>query len=348
MVIREKLDAPLAELNRWLEFAPLKTLPENLRGRCAAPLKELDAPLLKKVLNAAAGVRFEHKATAMRTRAQRVGWEQTLWEYLFRALGYKNNIWPMQNLAESRLTWLPGARSPFAIQTRLLGLSGLLPVELTRSRKSPDSYVRRTWDAWWRERDEFNPIILPREIWKFHGLRPANQPQRRLALAAHWLASPKLIARVENWCVTKIPDPALCPSLLEILQVPADEFWSWHWTLHSAKLTQPQPLLGEARVTDLAINVILPWLWVRAVTGGNDAIRAEMERRYFVWPCAADNSVLKLARQRLLGTTSQRILPDAASQQGLMQITRDFCDHADALCTGCRFPEVITKFAART
>ena len=96
-------------------------------------------------------------------------------------------------------------------------------------------------------------------------------------------------------------------------------------------------------MTDLAINVILPWLWVRAVAGGNRQIQAEMERRYFAWPCAADNSVLKFARQRLLGTPHPRVLPDAASQQGLMQITRDFCDHADALCGGCPFPELVGK-----
>jgi Ni,Fe-hydrogenase III component G len=34
--------------------------------------------------------------------------------------------------------------------------------------------------------------ILPRPAWKFHGLRPANHPQRRLALAAHWLADEKV------------------------------------------------------------------------------------------------------------------------------------------------------------
>jgi hypothetical protein len=272
-----------------------------------------------------------------------VGWEQALWENLFRALGYRQNVWPMQNLAESRLRWMHGAGSAFAIQTRLFGIGCLLPVELTRPRGRADGYVRRAWDAWWREAEEFRPFTLPRDLWKFNGLRPANQPQRRLALAAHWLAASRLVADIEGWCVAKIADAALCHSLHEILRVEADEFWSWHWTLHSARLARPQPLLGEARVTDLAINVILPWLWVRAVAGGNRQLQAEMERRYFAWPCAADNSVLKFARQRLLGTTHPRVLPDAASQQGLMQITRDFCDHADALCGGCPFPELVKK-----
>jgi hypothetical protein len=343
LVISHKLDAPLLELSEWLETTPPKILPQSLLGLCAVPLKELDQTNLNRLLRAAARVRFEQKAAAIRARAQAVGWEQALWENLFRALGYKQNVWPMQNLAESRLIWMRGASSAFAIQTRLFGIGCLLPVEVTQPRGRADGYVRRAWDAWWREADEFRPFTLPHALWKFNGLRPANQPQRRLALAAHWLASSRLVANIENWCVAKIVDTALCHSLHELLLVKADEFWSWHWTLHSARLPRPQPLLGEARVTDLAINVVLPWLWVRAVAGGNRQIQTEMERRYFAWSCAADNSVLKFARQRLLGTTNPRVLPDAASQQGLMQITRDFCDHSDALCAGCQFPELVQK-----
>ena len=121
-----------------------------------------------------------------------------LWEGLFRALGYKHNVWPMQNLAESRARWARGADSAFGLQARLLGISGLLPAELTRAQAGDGRYLRRVWDCWWRERDEFGDCLLPRAVWKFHGLRPANHPQRRLALAAHWLAAGNLIAKTRN------------------------------------------------------------------------------------------------------------------------------------------------------
>ena len=95
----------------------------------------------------------------------------------------------------------------------------------------------------------------------FHGLRPANQPQRRLALAACWLAAGDTVPRLERWCAADLPDEKLSHSLREIFEVGHDEFWSWHWTFRSARLKKPQPLLGDARVTDLAVNVVLPWLW---------------------------------------------------------------------------------------
>ena len=213
--------------------------------------------------------------------------------------------------------------------------------ESTHAQKSSDTYLRRAWDFWWRERDGFSDSILPRSIWKFHGLRPANHPQRRLALASHWLADKKFVSKIENWSAAEISGKRLLDSLLDILQAGRDEFWSWHWTFKSARMKRPQPLLGEARVTDLAVNVILPWLWVRAVEGKNEKIRREMERRFFAWPAAEDNSVLKLARQRLLGTANAKILKTASSQQGLMQIVRDFCGHSNAVCDDCRFPELV-------
>ena len=344
LALRKTLDAPLGELSRWLECEPAKSLPENLRGRCAAPLQELSGEPLAALLREAARVRFEAKAAQLQARARHAGWEQALWEGLFRALGYKHNVWAMHCLAETRDRWLQGEQSPLALQARLLGLSHLLPTELPPAPAGADDYVRRVWDCWWRQRDEFAAVLLPRNIWRFHGLRPANHPQRRFALAAHWLAWGDLPARLQRWCAKTLPEAAWLDSLVELLQPEDDEFWSWHWTLRSARMKNPQPLVGATRVIDLAINVILPWLWTRAAEGKNAELRAEIERRYFSWPCAEDNSVLRLARQRLLGTGSRRGFRSAAQQQGLMQIVRDYCDHANAVCEQCRFPGLVRQW----
>ena len=342
--LKSMLDAPLADLALSLEN--LTGLPENLRGKCSAPLRELTGSQLASLLRTAAKVRFQNKADALLSRAKDAGWEAALWERLFRAIGYKNNVWPMQNLAETKSRWLSGTHSAFEVQSRLLGVSGLLPEELTRSQKSSDTFLRHAWDFWWRERDGFADCVLPRAAWKFHGLRPANHPQRRLALAAHWLAGGTLVARIEDWGISAggqgpAPVAELADALLEMLQVKLDEFWSWHWTFKSARLPKPQPLLGQGRVTDLAVNVILPWLWIRAREGGNGKLQSEVERRYFAWPAAEDNSILKLARQRLLGAVNGNILKEAGAQQGLLQIVSDFCDQSNAICADCRFPELV-------
>ena len=347
LALRGMLDAPLAELNSRLGNDSLKSLPENLQGQCCAPLRDLRSENLTGLLHQAARVRWEAKAAQFHARARQAGWEQSLWEGLFRALGYKQNIWPMQTLAESRPRWLPSSGPPLACQARLFGISGLLPADLSRRGTAADGYLRKIWDQWWREREQFADCLLPRGLWRFNNLRPANHPQRRLALAAHWLAAGDLLPKLEKWFTASLPDAALADSLLEVLQVDRDEFWSWHWTFRSARLARPQPMLGAARVTDLAVNVILPWFWMRAVEGKNGQLQRVAENRYFNWPAAEDNSLLRLARQRLLGGAKAGALKGAAAQQGLLQILRDFCDHSNAICEKCGFPELVRNWDAQ-
>lgn len=361
LVVGNALDAPLNELAEWLGGDAAPGLPEKFQGRCAAPLRELDEAALQELLQQAALVRLHGKSAQLAARAREAGWEQSLWEGLFRALGYKHNTWPMQRLAELRPRWADGENDAGLLQSRLLGIAGLLPAELTRAQSAADGFVRQLWDRWWRERDSFEEFALPRSIWRLHGIRPLNHPQRRLALASHWLAAEDLIGELEGWCANLAagqasgqpagaPRKRLAPAissaaaLAKILQPAADDFWSHHLTLRSVRSAKPQLLLGEARVTDLAVNVILPWLRARAAEGRNTKIESAIEATYCNWPAGEDNSVLKLARIRLLGGTSLKIFRTAAAQQGLMQVIRDYCDHSNAICDDCRFPELVRSW----
>jgi hypothetical protein len=300
-----------------------------------------------ELLLQAARTRLESKAAQMLARARDAGWEQALWEGLFRALGYKNNAWPMQRLAEIRSRWCGPDREPLALQARLLGIAGLLPAELSRANADADGYLRQVWDLWWRERDSFSDCILPRAAWRLSNLRPANHPQRRIALAAHWMSSGNLPSHLERWLVdTEAPDKSPA-RLLSILQCPPDAFWSSHWTLRSARMPRPQPLLGTPRVSDLAVNAILPWLRARTAEGNNDALEKRVEHWYFAWPAGEDNARLRQARLRFLDEGC-RHPGTAAVQQGLMQIQRDFCDHSDAACKQCRFPELVRKWKCQS
>ncbi len=344
--IKSLLDSPLSELALWFGAFPARSLSEAPAGQCRAPLRELSAADLAELLHQAALLRLHFKGLHLQARARQAGWELALWEGLFRALGYKQNLWPMQRLAELQPRWNPGNTrfGPLVLQSRLLGIGGLLPTELPRAAAAADDYVRRLWDFWWRERDAFNDCAMPRQVWRFSGLRPANHPQRRLALASRWLAAGGLPAQLQSWSRHDTPATQLVPSLLETMRVTPDEFWSWRWTLRSKRLSRPQPLIGAARVTDLAMNAVLPWLWIRAGEAKNEALKSELERKYLAWPPAEDNAVLRLARQRLLGGASAKALRGAAAQQGLLQIVRDFCEPSDALCTRCQFPELVRRW----
>ncbi|HEV2390956.1 MAG TPA: DUF2851 family protein [Verrucomicrobiae bacterium] len=371
LLLRQVLDAPLGELSLWLGGEASSGLPEQWRGRCCAPLGGLKPAEQLELLHQAAQVRLRSKAAQFQARARQEGWEQALWEGLFRGLGYKHNVWPMQRLAELRPRWgliageeagrlgrdrvsgrgggggeggNPGRAQ--VMQARLLGLSGLLPVELKGGQAGTDRYVRGLWDSWWRERDGFAEAILPRGLWHLHGMRPANHPQRRLALASGWAAGGCVASRLEGWCAQEGPERAVGQKLHELLELAPDEFWSYHWTLSSRRLRKAQPLLGASRVTDLAVNVVLPWLWARALEGKAGGVQEGLEGRFMRWRAAQDNSVLRLARERLLGGAGLQSLPGAAAQQGLMQIVRDFCEHSNAVCDNCKLPALVKEMFA--
>ena len=348
LVLKSILDSPLPELALWLSTDAAPEFPPELQGHCCAPLREVGAERRQQLLQQAGVVRLQSKAAHFKSRARQAGWEQALWEALFRALGYKNNVWPMQRLGELGGELAPAGQklSPLQLQGRLLGVAGLLPDQLTHAPTDSDHYVRRMWDGWWRERETFLNSILPRSLWRFNNLRPANHPERRLALAAHWLADPNLIPRIERWGTSNISNAELLESLLEIFSVEKDDFWSWHWTLRSKRLKAAQPLIGPTRVTDLAINVVLPWLWMRAVEGKNpdSGLQQKIEARYLAWPAGEDNAVLRLARNRLLGGAPAREVKGAAAQQGLLQIVRDFCEKSNALCEQCQFPQLVREW----
>lgn len=332
------LDASVGELSLWLGTGEQPGFPPQYQGRCALHLNQWDPKQLAELLRQAGRARLEAKASLFSARARQAGWEQALWEGAFRALGYRHNAWPMQRLGELRHRWAAPDADAFRFQARFLGLSGLLPTDLTRSRLGDAQYLRRLWDEWWRDRDALADAVLPAGLWRFHGQRPANHPQRRLALAAHWAARADLGSRVERWCTRDCPEEELVKTLWDELRVPDDKFWDWHWTLHSPRLKREQPLLGESRVTELAVNVFLPWLWARATQGKNYAMQSRIEKRFYGWPAGDDNAVLRQARLRLLGGLPPRVLSRAAEQQGLLQILRDFCDHSTSLCTECKLP----------
>ena len=84
-------------------------------------------------------------------------------------------------------------------------LLGWLRGDLSRGKPAGKLYFRRLWDYWWREREGLSDCILPGDLWRFSGVRPANNPQRRLALAARWVRHFR-----RNRVVTQTTSISLC------------------------------------------------------------------------------------------------------------------------------------------
>ena len=136
VVLKDLLDAPVSELATWLGSDWVDHFPESLRGHCCAPLREIGPERRQQLLQQAGLVRLQSKAAQFRSRARQHGSEQALWEGLLRALGYKNNVWPMQRLGELRDRIAKPKAALLETQARLMGVAGLLPQEMARGQKA--------------------------------------------------------------------------------------------------------------------------------------------------------------------------------------------------------------------
>ena len=111
LILRHVLDASVGELSLWLTAETAAAFPPALRGRCHNAFSSMNSNQVLEFLQQAAHVRLRSKAEQFHARARQVGWDQSLYEGLLRALGYKHNVWPMQRLAELRPRWM-GVPSP--------------------------------------------------------------------------------------------------------------------------------------------------------------------------------------------------------------------------------------------
>lgn len=342
VAVSDVLDCPLEEMAPWLEDEAIQRLPVTTQGRCCGPLSRVDRDRTEALLDEAARVRLNRKVAEFAARGRSVGWETVLWEGVFGALGYRENSWPMRRLAEIAARQLPKG-NVLVCEAMLFGIAGLLPPGMRQGEGS--AYVQGLWDIWWEEQAAWKELILPRKAWRIVGVRPLNHPQRRLALAARWIADPTWINRVRaflnlegkrrtsiSWFVRELCDGFNSTS---------EAFWRSHWTLRAGDRSGLLPWIGPARATDLAINVFLPWMIAEARMQGDEDRALRLERRWMEWPKGQDNGDFKFARRRLWAGGRADVRWTAARQQGLLQVRRDFCLAAGSLCTGCRFPSVV-------
>ena len=344
-VIRDQLDSSLEDLQRWYGSPGWNVWSPQTSGQCRMPLHSLSDLAQASLIHDAAGVRLEARGQRLLQAARWQGWMGALWAFVFRALGYKQNAWPMQWIGERVTSLKKGVGSVEQMQARLLGVAGLLPDPLAGGSQVGVELWKRYFAIWKEDAAALGVTSLPRSAWQMHHMRPANHPQRRLALVAHWLMDERFVEELDGWSREPYSTRREWMGWLrERLCGQRDNFWSRHWTLRSSTAELDRALLGRARFTDVVMNAILPWLWMRASEGGDRGAARQTEERYFDWPAAQDNAVLRLARHRLLqGEASRRLLRTAAAQQGLLQIVNDFCEHSDSLCSDCPFPEHIRQ-----
>src|SRR5205807_2980678 len=206
---------------RTLPEAFTANVPLARPGRCQAPLKDLPEERVASVLDAAAQFRLRQKANRIRNKIDAHGRDETLFQEIASALGYKENKLPFTLLAQ-RLPLQFLRENVQHCEALLFGTAGFLETpDLDIYKKSAREYVRQLWDRWWPHRENLQRLVLPAKAWHISGTRPVNHPQRRLAalavLAREW---PRLQRASGKSSVAAAND---------FFQTLAHPFWNFHY-----------------------------------------------------------------------------------------------------------------------
>jgi hypothetical protein len=348
VALQHQLASPLDSLYDEID---LEAYPHNATGhagRCARVLKGLPEAAVVAMLEAAGDERFAIKTRKFSRWIHRAGAGQAFYEGWMEALGYKANkmafrtlaqrvpLAELQDVARSASERSAGLRD--SVAAVVFGVAGFLPVV-----SGGDAYTKRLWSRWWKLRPEFQQRILPADVWRLRGVRPANHPHRRLGAAVALLCKhPNLMEKVLG-AVESGGDAARFFAQLE------DEYWSHHFIL-GGKLQRRAPrLIGPARAGEILANVLLPFVAAWAAAEGDDALAGRARQQFAALRPAPSNSVLRLAAMQLFDgpAVARKFLRTSRQQQGLMQIFHDFCLNDKSGCTQCQFPELARRWAAR-
>ena len=297
---------------------------------------------LAAVLESAGEERLRIKAERLALAVAERGIEQTLYEEILCALGYKNNRVPFRHLA--RKVTLEALRAECAGDARrayslLLGVAGLLPAKLSPSwDEETREFVRRLWDIWWKQRSGWESAVMPRSAWVLAGQRPQNHPLRRLmAAAALFSRETGLADRIRD---AGRPTPEAWLGEVSAMLQPADP--TGYWDRRTGLAGRPQKsataLVGPGRVAAMLSNVVLPFAAAAAARSrlppGDALLRA--------LPPEEDNALVAQTAHALLGRDHNPALyRTALRQQGLLQVFHDFCLNDRSHCESCPFPEAL-------
>ena len=306
-------------------------------GRCQAPLKNLPEQRVRSVLDAAAQFRLRQKANRIRNKIDVHGRDETLFQEIATALGYKENKLPFTLLTQ-RLPLRFLRENIEDCEALLFGTAGFLEsADLDIYKKSAREYVRQLWDRWWPHRDDLQRLILSPKAWHVSGTRPLNHPQRRLAALAVLVCEWPRLQRASGKSSI-----AAANAFFQALEHP---FWNFHYTLTSEASPKKMALIGESRATDILANVLFPF-WAAHELKAPASPSAQLWTEYAKLPAQLSNRRLETAATRLFGNDPRRkeFLRTVAHQQGLLQIYEDFCMQDNSDCAQCPFPEQMAKW----
>ncbi len=297
-----------------------------------------------------AGERFELRAARIRNSIRELSkidsnaagsiskkkgvWEQVLYEYIFEALGFAKNKEQMLKLSGIALLKLISkyfSGNITDIQSILFGVSGLL-----FDVRAKDTYIDEIKSKWRILEDKLKIEKLERSHWNFFGQRPQNFPTIRIAYGSQVVRNIldnnllKNIIELFSDELFKVKNAA--SKLISLFEPTKDEYWSTHYDFGKSSKSK-NILAGKHRITDIMINVILPFVKVYSEIFNKPIILENSIMLYKQFKIRTDNNIIRVINDQLIQKRNIRI-NTPAHEQAVIQLynfycTREKCDKCD-------------------
>ncbi len=358
------LDAELDDLFDMINFDDYPQTIKANTGLCQKNIEfnEANKQYIGLFLDSAGDERILSKVRRFKKVLNNGTFEQTLYETIMEALGYKNNkdaflklanVLPYKSLQELVPVDLDYNDKVLYVQAALFGMSGLLQTKFNLKSKNgvdqeSDEYLHRIETIWKNSiSGRLNVSPMHADLWQFSKTRPANFPTRRIAAISHIVTKSlnhgilKLLLEIFEQAGNALSEKdhfnAIRKGVDSLFLELFDDYWSHYYTFNGKRISPPQRLLGKERIADILINVLIPILLLNSRENDNLALEQSLHLLYRNYPRLMSNSVTKFMSNRVFGdeNVADGVVCNSRRQQGLHQIFRDFCDSDNFLCDKC-------------
>ena len=265
------------------------------------------AEQMAALLNRAGDARFLSHSSRLGMLMSAQPPEQTLWESICDALGYRHNRHPFLMLATA---------APCAVLS-------------ASARQLPESQRETALTLWLLRLAGFESGPVPAGLgppldstaWRLFRVRPPNHPRRRIPGAAALLA--RFCASGLAAGLSAAASAGDAKALTRMLTVAAgDGQPAPSQPAPSEPSRGEPPPIGTARAQDIAVNAVLPFLHAHRTLAGDYSGAERMLELYRRYGPLSDNEITRELAAALQEPAWGRVANNARRQQGLIHLQR--------------------------
>jgi len=268
--------------------------------------------------------RLENKSSRINSilESNKGNYEETYYQVLASAFGFKVNSEPFEALAKSIPMQILAKNKDnlITLEAIFFGQAGFLESENT------DQYFNKLATEYEYQKVKYKLKPLEKHLWKFLRLRPQNFPTLRIAQFA-------MLVHKSSGLFSKTLKTENLYELKELFNVKASEYWDTHYTFGKTG-TKMVKNTGDNAVETIIINTVIPLLFIYGKNHDNQDIIDKALN--FVDNMKPEvNSIIK--KWLKIGFEFKT----ASQSQALINLHNEYC--LKKRCTDCRIGTNIIK-----